>query len=89
MQLSAQDALMLARADINVAKKAEGSKRTIIKHYRAAKKAFDNVDVKKTDSPALNEMIVAFQDLAVALDHSRVQLPEKAVKCRQRANMLR
>ncbi|KAG0044722.1 hypothetical protein BGZ83_009995, partial [Gryganskiella cystojenkinii] len=87
MPLSARDALMQAKTSIKAAR--EDSEDAVITHYRAAKNALAEVDVKKTDAAALREMIAAFQDLAVVLDNSGAQLPGKAGKCRQRADTLR
>ncbi|KAG0046912.1 hypothetical protein BGZ83_007940, partial [Gryganskiella cystojenkinii] len=87
MPLSAQDALMQANTEIKAAGKARGSEDAVIKHYRAAKKVLAEVDVKKTDTAALREMITAFQDLAIVLNNSGA--PGKAVKCIQRADTLR
>jgi len=89
MPLSAQDALMQARTSIEAARVARGSDHAVIKHYRTAKNALAKVDVMKTDTNALREMIAAFQDLAVVLDHSGDELKKKASKCRQRAETLR
>lgn len=89
MPLSAQDALMQARTNIEAAREARGSKHTVIKHYQTAKNALTKVDVMKTDTTDLREMIAAFQDLAVVLDNPGVQLQGKAAKCRQRADTLR
>ena len=89
MPLSAEHALILARTNIEAAREARGSEREVIKHYQTAKNALAKVDVMKTDTTALREMIAAFQDLALVLDHSGEKLQEKAAKCRQRANALR
>ena len=89
MPLSAQDALMQARTNINAARVARGSTHAVIKHYQTAKNALAEVDVMETDTSALKEMITAFQDLAVVLDHSGAELKGKAAKCRQRADALR
>ena len=87
MPLSAQDALRQTRSDIEAARKARGSKHTVIKRYRAAKKALDKVDDEETDTASLREMIVAFEDLAEVLDQSGDQ--ERVEKCRKRAETLR
>lgn len=87
LHLSAQDALKLARTNVDNARNARGSTATIIRHYRAVKKALYDVDALKADLPTLREMIVVFKDLAVVLDHSVEQ--ERAAKCRQRAGILR
>lgn len=87
MRLSAHDALMQARTDIEASRNARGSKRTILRHYRAAKVALDKVDDTDTDTAYLSEMITAFQDLAEILDRSGE--PERVDKCRQRADALR
>ncbi|KAG0045677.1 hypothetical protein BGZ83_009092 [Gryganskiella cystojenkinii] len=84
MPLPARDALMQAKTSIKAAR--EGSEDAVITHYRAAKNALAEVDIKKTDTAALREMIAAFQDLAVVLDNSGA--PRKADKCRQRADTL-
>ena len=89
MSLSTQDALMLARTNIEAAREARGAKDRAIKHYRTAKNALAKVDVAKTDTTALKEMIAALQDLAEVLHNSGVQLKGKAAKCRQRADTLR
>jgi len=89
LPLSAQDILVEARTDIEAARKARGSKHTVIKHYRSAKKALDKVSNMGMDISVFEEAIAAFQDLAVVLDNSEEQLQEKAVKCRQRADTLR
>ncbi|KAF9946612.1 hypothetical protein BGZ72_000184, partial [Mortierella alpina] len=89
MSISAQDALMLARTNIEAARQARGTKDRAIKHYRTAKNALAKVDVVKTDITALREIIAAFQDLAMVLDKSGVMLQGKAAKCRQRADTLR
>ena len=78
---------MRARTKIDAARNARGSKSTIKRHYRAAEKVLDNVDVSKTDIPGLKDMIAVFEDLAEVLDHSGDQ--ERAAKCRQRAAALR
>ena len=84
---SAQVALRQARANIDAVRNARGSKSKIIKHYRAAKNALDNVDALTMNIPDLKDMIAVLQDLAVVLDHSGDQ--EKSAKCRQRAAALR
>jgi len=89
MPLTAQDALIQARTSIEAAREARGSNHAVIKHYQTAKNALAKVDVMKTDTPDLREMIAAFQDLAVVLDHSGEELKGKAAKCRQRADALR
>ncbi|GJJ73240.1 bilin biosynthesis protein [Entomortierella parvispora] len=80
---SAQDALTQARISIEAARKARGSEPTVIKHYRAAKKALAKINSKKTDTATLKEMIVAYEELAMELDLSGREGREKAVKCRQ------
>ncbi|KAG0042103.1 hypothetical protein BGZ83_000890, partial [Gryganskiella cystojenkinii] len=89
MPLSARDALIQAKTSIKAAREARGSEDAVIKHYRDAKNSLAEVDVKKTDTAALREMITAFQDLAVVLDNSGAQLSGKAGKCRRRADTLR
>ena len=87
MPLSAQDALIQARTNIEAARETRGTKHTVIKHYQTAKNALAKVDVAKTDTTVLRDMIAAFQDLAAVLDNSGLQ--GKAAKCRQRADILR
>ena len=87
--LSAQDSLLQASTSIKAAQTAQVSKHAVIKHYWTAKNALAEVDVMKTDPTALKEMIAAFQELAVVLDHSEAELQGKAAKCRQRADALR
>lgn len=89
MPLSARDALILARTNIEAAREARGSEHTVTKHYQTAKNALSKVDVMKTDPSALEEIIAEFHSLAVVLDHSGEQFQAKAVKCRQRADVLR
>jgi len=88
MPLSAEHALILARTNIEAAREARGSEREVIKHYQTAKNALAKVDVTKTEITALREIIAAFEELAVVLDHSGEQPRVKAAKCRQRADML-
>lgn len=88
-QLSAQDALMQARTNIDAARVTRGSKPTIIKHYRAAKKVLDSVSDEETDPSTLNEIVAAFRDLALVLDRSGEPLQIEADKCRRRADALR
>ena len=88
MPLSAKDALILSRTNIEAAREAQGSEREVIKHYQTAKNALAKVDVTKTEITALREIIAAFEELAVVLDHSGEQPRVKAAKCRQRADML-
>lgn len=87
MHVSAHDALMQARTDIEAAQNAGDSKHTILRHYRAAKNALGKVDDKETDATSLREMIKAFEDFAEILDG--LGEPERADKCRQRAVALR
>ncbi|GJJ71758.1 hypothetical protein EMPS_04115 [Entomortierella parvispora] len=87
MSFSAQDALKQARANIEAARTARDLRKTVIKHYRAAKSTLDKVDDTETDTATLREMISAFQDLDVMLDHLGDQ--DRAKKCKQRANALR
>jgi len=89
MPLSAEHALILARTNIEAAREAQGSERKIMKHYQTAKNTLAGVDVTKTEITALREMIAAFEDLAVVLDHSGEQSRTKSPKCRQRADVLR
>ena len=89
MPHSAQDALTLARTNIEDARKARGEKDKVIKHYRTAKNTLAKVDAAEADINSLKEMVAAFQDLAVALDNSGVQVQGKASKCRRRANTLK
>lgn len=89
MSFSAHEALKQARTHIEAARKARGSKPTIIKHYQAAKIALDKVNGRRTSDIALGKMIVAFEDLAEVLDHSGEQLQERAAKGRQRAETLK
>ena len=88
MSLSAQDALKLARYNIEAARDPRSSKRAVIKHYRIAKK-FLTVPVMTTDFSTLKERIAAYEALARVLDNSGLYLQEKAAKCRQRADALR
>ncbi|GJJ67770.1 bilin biosynthesis protein [Entomortierella parvispora] len=87
--LTAQEALMQAKASTEEARKATGSERRVVKHYQNAKNSLAKVDVKKTDSKDLEEMIVAFLSLAVVLDVSGEQPKEKAAKCRKKAGAVR
>ncbi|KAG0246218.1 hypothetical protein BG011_002508, partial [Mortierella polycephala] len=88
MSHSTQDALMLARTNIEAARKARGEKDKVINHYRTAKNALAKVNVAKADISSLREMVAAYQDLAVVLDNSGVQVQGKAAKCRRRADTL-
>ncbi|KAF9177722.1 hypothetical protein BGZ51_008448, partial [Haplosporangium sp. Z 767] len=88
MSLSTQDALKLAKTNIDAAQEARGAKDRI-KHYRIAKNASAKVDAVKTNTSSLRKMIAASKDLAVVLDNSGVQVQRKAAKCRQRAGALR
>ncbi|GJJ71759.1 hypothetical protein EMPS_04116 [Entomortierella parvispora] len=83
---SAQDALARARSEIAAAQEAQISQRSVLSHYRAAKKALEKADTK-TDTASLRGVIAAFHDLAVILDHSGDQ--ERANRCKQRAETLR
>ncbi|GJJ69523.1 bilin biosynthesis protein [Entomortierella parvispora] len=87
MPFSVQDALRRARAHIEAAREVGSSKQTVITHYRAAKSALCKVGDMETNLESLKEVIAAFQELAVVLDHSEEQ--ERAVKCRQRAETMR
>ncbi|KAF9176519.1 hypothetical protein BGZ50_000493, partial [Haplosporangium sp. Z 11] len=87
MSLSTQDALKLAKTNIDAAQEARGAKDRI-KHYRIAKNASAKVDAVKTNTSSLRKMIAASKDLAVVLDNSGVQVQRKAAKCRQRAGAL-
>lgn len=87
MPFSAQDALKKARASIEDVRNARGSKFTIIRRYRTAKRALDKVDNVDTDTASLREIIVAFKDLAEVLHQSGEK--ERAEKCIQRSDALR
>jgi len=89
MPHSAQDALVLARTNINDVQEARGSESIVVKHYQIAKKALDKVDIKKTENGALGDLIAAFEDLAQVLDDSGARFQERAEKCRQRAATLK
>ncbi|GJJ67714.1 bilin biosynthesis protein [Entomortierella parvispora] len=86
---STQEALLEAKASTEEARKAMGSERKVIKHYRNAKNTLAKVDVTRTNSKDLGEIIAAFEDLAAVLDLSGELLKEKAAKCRKRAGALR
>ena len=88
MSPSAEEALKQAKASIEAARKARGSESEVVKHYQTAKNTLAKVDITKTDTTVLKEMIAAFQVLAAVLDDSGEQLQERAAKCRQRADML-
>jgi len=90
MPLSAEHALILARTNIEAAREAQGGpEREVIKHYQSAKNALDGDDAAKTGNATSREMIAAFEELAVVLDHSGEQSQVKAAKCRQKVDMLR
>ncbi|GJJ67746.1 bilin biosynthesis protein [Entomortierella parvispora] len=86
--LTAQVALTQATASTEEARKAMGSEPNVIKHYQNAKNTLAKVDVKRTNSKDMEEMIAAFLNLAVVLDLSGELLKEKADKCRKRAAAL-
>ena len=83
-----QAILDLARTHIDAARDARGVKGPVIKHYRTAKRVLATIDAAKADAPTLSEIIAAFQELAVVLDNSGVQLQKEAEKCRKRAESL-
>ncbi|KAG0047372.1 hypothetical protein BGZ83_007557 [Gryganskiella cystojenkinii] len=89
MSPTVQEALTLARTNIDAARGARGFKRRVVKHYQTAKNVLDNVNIQKTDNAALGEIIAAFQDLANVLDDSGAQFQDKTAKCRQRAVTLK
>ncbi|GJJ72527.1 hypothetical protein EMPS_04885 [Entomortierella parvispora] len=88
MPVSVQNALMRARTSIEAAREAQGSDRKVLKHYQAAKKVLIKVDVMASDPSALKDVITAFQELAMVLDHSGKPIQERATKCRRRADAL-
>ncbi|GJJ71772.1 hypothetical protein EMPS_04129 [Entomortierella parvispora] len=87
MPLSAENALEKARIEIESARKARGSKRTIKKHYRAVKKILSDVDSTTADTASLKGMITSYQDLAAILSQSGDQ--GRATKCELRGGVLK
>ncbi|GJJ67712.1 bilin biosynthesis protein [Entomortierella parvispora] len=87
--LSTQEVLLQAKASTEEARKAIGSERKVIKHYQNAKNTLAKVDVTRTNSKDLGEVIAAFENLATVLDLSGELPKEKAAKCRKRACALR
>ncbi|GJJ68058.1 hypothetical protein EMPS_00404 [Entomortierella parvispora] len=88
MPFSATAALEQARVSINAAQEALGSENATVHYYRTAKSALNKIDVKKADPEVLQEMMIAFQDLALVFDRSEGQ-KTRADKCRERADDLR
>lgn len=91
MPLAAKDkeALFQAKTNVDAVRETHVSENAAIYHYQVAKNALDTVDVDKAEITELWEMITAFEDLAVVLDHLGEQMQEKVAKCRKRARDLR